>query len=64
MAAEIPMTNGKTFICDDDDASWLSEHTWREKNGYAVTTINGKVAYAHVLIMAKSKRDKAIKNSN
>lgn len=48
--------SGEYFICDLDMFPEISKHSWyKSKNGYAVTTINYKKVYAHVLVFgAKS----------
>lgn len=52
MAKEIPLTQGKVAIVDDEDFEWLSRYKWcYTKAGYAVraSRINGKrrTVYMH-----------------
>lgn len=48
---EIPLTQGKVTLVDDEDYEWLRKWNFRFLNGYAVKTIHGKRIHMHSLIM-------------
>ncbi len=56
MSKEIPLTQGKVAIVDDDDYEWLMQRAWRANSSnsssryYAQCHINGKTAMMHRLI--------------
>jgi hypothetical protein len=55
---EIPLTQNKIALIDDDDYERVSKHKWcalKRKNGvwYAVSWVHGKVVRMHVFIVGK-----------
>lgn len=53
---EIPLTQGKVALVDDEDYDWLSPYSWRyNNNGYARTVVYGnstrKDMYMHRMIL-------------
>lgn len=66
----IPLTQGRVTIVDDADYEWLSQYKWyftsnghKDKNGYAVTHINGKTTYLHRMFFDIPK-DKQVDHIN
>jgi hypothetical protein len=56
MTREIPLTQGKVALVDDEDYEWLSQYKWcvsrsNNRKWYAETRINGKLVYMHRMIM-------------
>lgn len=52
---KIPLTKGKYAIVDDDDYDFLSIHKWCTNNGYASTTISGRVMFMHRHLLSIGK---------
>jgi len=50
---EIPLTQGKVALVDDEDYEWLSQWKWSycKKEGYATRLCNRKRFYMHRVIM-------------
>jgi len=52
---EIPLTQGKIAIVDDDDFEWLNQWRWHYSNGYAVRNVwingNCKILRMHRIIV-------------
>lgn len=57
MAKEIPLTQGKVAIVDDEDYEELAKHKWRFDGRYATTVVKGSQykIYMHRLIINASK---------
>jgi len=48
------MKNGASFIFDKKDENLIRAHTWSIARGHIRTTINGKTAYLHRLLLGVS----------
>jgi len=53
---EIPLTQGKVALVDDDDFEWINQWKWRfDSGGYAVREVNNTSFYMHRFIMDTPK---------
>lgn len=50
--ATIYTTQGDPILCDDADYEWLNSYKWTSSNGYAATSIQGKMVGMHRLIVS------------
>lgn len=54
---EIPLTQGKVAIVDDEDFEWLSQWRWYFKGGYACRSDKRLTIRMHRLILATQEGD-------
>jgi AP2 domain len=65
---EIPLTQGKVALVDDEDFEWLSEFKWYAQKGsgetYYAATKGLKIVYMHRLILRLKSTDQCVDHIN